>query len=415
MSYRSGILTGILFTLLVVGGGGAAWWLVMYQTAKAPKPEALPAPAKVPNPVKEDQINAIILTPEAIARLGLRTALVEEKPLQRTRVYGGEVAIPTGQAILVAAPLSGTLQAPSGGVPQPGQAVRKGQAVFQLLPLLTPEARANLAIAKIEADGQVKTAQTQVDAARIALDRARRVFESQAGSRRAVDEAQAQFDLAQKALEAAASRRDLLEKVAGEVEKGNAAPFDIPCPQDGLLRNVSARPGQSVPSGAALFEVVDLGRVWVRVPVQVGDLPYVDAAADATVGELMARPGDTSRTVKPVLAPPSADPAAGTVDLFYELDNRIATYSPGQRVAVTLRLKGEARGLTVPWSAVIHDIHGGTWVYEQTGERAFARRRVAVSHVAGDTAVLAAGPAPGTRIVVAGAAELFGTETGFPK
>jgi hypothetical protein len=61
------------------------------------------------------------------------------------------------------------------------------------------------------------------------------------------------------------------------------------------------------------------------------------------------------------------------------------------------------------------DIYGGTWVYEQTAELEFIRRRVLVRYVAGDTAVLSHGPPPGAPVVVAGAAELFGTETGFTK
>jgi hypothetical protein len=54
-------------------------------------------------------------------------------------------------------------------------------------------------------------------------------------------------------------------------------------------------------------------------------------------------------------------------------------------------------------------------VYEQTAERTYVRRRVAVRHVVEATAVLASGPPPGSAVVVAGAAELFGTETGFTK
>jgi len=37
---------------------------------------------------------------------------------------------------------------------------------------------------------------------------------------------------------------------------------------------------------------------------------------------------------------------------------------------------------------------------------------VEVSRIAGDRASLARGPAPGARVVTAGAAELFGTEFG---
>lgn len=450
MKYLHPIVIGVLSGLVVVGAGGAAWWLVFTKPAGAAKMAQQPLPATVPQPLKEDQINAMTLTPDALKRLDLQTGKVERKWMPRTRVYGGEVTIPVGRTILVAAPLSGTLKALPNGMPAAGQTVTKGQALFQFLPLLTPEGRANLAASKIDADGQVKTAQTQLDAGLIALDRAKKVFLSEAGSRRAVDEAQAQVDLAQKALDAATARRDLLEKVVGEVEKGTAGPLTIQSPEEGLLRNVSALPGQNVPTGGALFEVANLKKVWVRVPVYVGDLADMDLEADASVGDLALRPGQLGRPGKTAKAPPSANPGAATVDLFYETINeegtvhpvaaanaaalcasppaggpfsacavfaalRLSVLHPGQRVGVTLLLKSEEKSLTVPWSAVIHDIHGGTWVYEQTGDRAYVRRRVVVRYVVADRAVLAAGPPAGTRVVTAGAAELFGTETGFTK
>lgn len=380
-----------------------------------PKPPVPSPPATVAKPLKEEQLNTITLTAEAVQRLALRTAQVERKATRRTRIYGGEVSIPVGQSILVSAPVSGILKLPPGGMPVAGQAVKRGQTLFQLAPLLTPEGRTNLASTKIEAEGQLKTAQTQFEAARIALDRAQRMLAGQTGSQRSVDEAQALFDLAQQAVAAATSRCELLEKLAGEIEQGTTAPLSIDSPLDGLLRNVAALPGEDVPAGGLLFEVVNLDRVWVRVPVYVGDLAEVAATADAGIGDLAMRPGSAQRWAKPIHAPPTANAMVGTVDLYYELDNRDESYWPGQRVGAALTLKSEAESLTVPWSAVIQDIHGGSWVYEQTGDGTYVRRRVAVEYVVDDTAVLAFGPPPGRQVVAAGAAELFGTETGFTK
>ena len=280
MTHRDKFLTGTLYLLLFIGCGAALWWFVGLGSDQSTKPTPPSAPATVAKTLKEDQINTLSLTDEAVKRLGLCTDVVDQKPIRRVRVYGGEATIPPGRSIIVAAPLSGIVRAVPSGFPQPGQEVKKGQPILQLLPLLSPEGRANLAAAKVEADGQAKSAQTQLDAARIALDRAKRVFQSDAGSQRAVDEAQALFDLAQKSLEAAVARCSLLGGVLGEGEAGTAAPLSIECPEDGLLRNVSALADQHVPAGAALFEVVDLSRVWVRVPVYVGDLPEVDTAAD---------------------------------------------------------------------------------------------------------------------------------------
>jgi multidrug resistance efflux pump len=374
-----------------------------------------PPPAKVAQVLKEDQINTITLTPEAIEKLGLVTAAVEKKPMSRMRQYGGEVMVPIGKSVQVAAPFGGTIQAGSDGIPHPGKAVEKNQVLFEFLPLLSPEGRVNLATLRIEAEGQEKSARAQRDSAKIVRDRAKQLHASEAGSKRAVDEAQALLDVAEKTFEAAVARRQLLEKVSGQAEGGTAAPIRIKSPEAGVLRTVSVLPGQNVPSGAPLFEVVNLDHVWVRVPVYVGELAEIDGEAQASVSELSARPGETSKPAKPVAAPPSANALTSTADLYYDLDNKTTRYRPGQRVAVQLKLQGDAQNLTVPWNAVVHDIQGGSWVYEQTGDRTFVRRRVVVRFVAGETAALAAGPAADTRVVTKGAAELFGTETGFSK
>jgi hypothetical protein len=432
MSYRSGVLTGLLISVLAAVTAGAAWWAFFSPpTANKDKPKP-PEPAQVSKApgqyqsntlIEDQQVNLIVLTPEGVETLALRTELIQRKPMHRARLYGGDIVLPPGQSLIVSAPLNGTLQQPGDTPLAPGSFVTRGQAIFELMPLLTPEGRANLNVAKIDAEGQVQTASVQVEATQIALDRARRVYESEAGSRRALDEAQALHDIARRTHEAAIARRELLNKVVGEVEKGTTSPIEIVSPRAGILQGISAQPGQSVASGATLFEIADLSRVWVRVPVYVGDLAELDTAADAVVGELTARSARAGRTAPLAKAPPSADADAGTIDLFYSLDNRaptelvnrVAEYNPGERVAVRLPLKGEPESLTIAWSAIIHDIHGGTWVYEQTAERTYVRRRVVVRHIAGDTAVLASGPPEGTRVVTAGAAELFGTETGFTK
>lgn len=415
MGYRSGVVTGLLIALLLGAGGAGGWWLLNSKAAEAKKSVPPPVPASVPKTLKEDQITSITLTGDAEQRLAIKTAPIERKPMRRSRTYGGEVMIPVGQILLVSSPLSGTLRATSSGSPLPGQTVKLGQPMFELLPLLTPEGRANLATSKVDADGLVKNAETQLEAATIALNRAKQLLKDEAGSKRQVDEAQAQVDLAQKALEAASARRDLLIKVIGDVDRGTASAITIEAPATGMLRNISVRAGQTIPSGTPLFEVFDPDRMWVRVPVYVGDLKDLDIAATATIGQLTMSPGAVGQTAKPVLAPPSANAAAGTVDLFYELDNRSTKYSPAHRVGVTISQNDAADSLIVPWSAVVHDIYGGSWVYEKTGEHQYTRRRVQVRFVQGNLAVLINGPAVGTSVVTAGAAELFGTETGFSK
>lgn len=414
MKFLQRAASAVLTLALAAAVGAGAWWIVTNKSSvnKAEKPAP---PATVAKVVKEDELNTVTLTEDAERLMGLQLGAVEAKSVRRVRVYGGEVTIPVGRAILVAAPLGGMLKAPPSGVPMAGQPVKAGQMVFQLLPLLSPEGRATVSAALVDADGQVNTAKAQHKLADIALERAKRVLKEGAGSQRQVDEAKAAFDVAIRTLEAAVARRATLAKALGEGENGNSSPIAIDAPEDGILRVVSALPGQTVPLGAALFEVVDLTTVWVRVPLPVGDLDDIDRSEAARVGKLSAQPGTGLAPAKPVLAPPSANVLNSTVDLYYELANTTGKLTPGQRLGVTLPLADARESLTVPWSAVVFDVHGGTWVYEQTSTRQYVRRRVVVQYTVGPDAVLANGPKAGTRVVTAGVQELFGAETGFVK
>ena len=208
--------------------------------------------------------------------------------------------------------------------------------------------------------------------------------------------------LAETALTSANSKLDQIHRAPLDSD----APLVVRSPQDGLLRQMHAVNGQTVAAGAPLFEVVSFDPVWIRVPVYSGDVNSLAPNAPARVG---------ARVAQPVAAPPTADPLAVTSDLYFQLPNPGPALRPGERLSVTLQLRGREQSLQLPWSAVLHDIHGGTWVYEITAPNVFVRRRVEVSYVSGSTAVLARGPRPGVKVVAAGAAELYGTEFGAGK
>lgn len=408
------ISTAALALAFAAAVGAGAWWLLTNKPEAKPVDKPPPA-ATVGKVVKEDELNTVTLTEEAEKRIGLTVAPVEKKRVRRVRVYGGEVTIPVGRTIPVAAPLGGTLEAPPGGMPEAGKQVKKGDVVVRLLPLLSPEGRITMSATLATAEGQVKATETRLEANRILLQRAKNAYAQNTGSKAAVEVAQGNYDEAAENHEAAKHNRDVLLKAVGELEKGTASPIPMVAPHAGLLRTVSALPGQTVPSGAALFEVLDLSTVWVRVALPVGDLDAIDRSEPAQVGKLAASSDSKLTPAKPVVAPPSANPLAATVDLFYELPNADGKLTPGQRLGATVPLGATADSLTVPWAAVVFDIHGGTWVYEQTGPHKYTRRRVLVAHTQGADAVLADGPAAGVKVVTAGVQQLFAAETGFIK
>ena len=76
------------------------------------------------------------------------------------------------------------------------------------------------------------------------------------------------------------------------------------------------------------------------------------------------RPGVREGT-RVAAAPPPADPQLSTVHLYYEVENPRRELRPGQRLRAAVPLRGSERSLGVPWSAVLFDLVGGSWVYQR--------------------------------------------------
>src|SRR5919109_3824699 len=80
-------------------------------------------------------------------------------------------------------------------------------------------------------------------------------------------------------------------------------------------------------------------------------------------------------------------------------------------VARSASVGGNA-AVAVPYSAVLYDPDGKTWVYKMTKPRTFIRHAIAVASIEGARAFLSKGPAAGTLVATVGAQELFGAEHG---
>ena len=180
-----------------------------------------------------------------------------------------------------------------------------------------------------------------------------------------------------------------------------------------------ASAGQTVAAGAPLFDLVRLDTVWVRVPLYAGESDDIDRARAGAhrAASALRHGGRGTIGAGPVTAPPSADPSTAAVDLYFAVANPSAALAsrPARRRARS-RSRSDAHSLVVPRAALLHDAYGGTWVYEARDAHVFVRRRVAVVDLVGRLRrARSQGPPPGTRVVTAGAAELFGTEFGAGK
>ena len=65
-----------------------------------------------------------------------------------------------------------------------------------------------------------------------------------------------------------------------------------------------------------------------------------------------------------------------------------------------------------PYSSIIYDLDGDTWVYTVSAPLTYVRVGVVVELINGDYAYLTEGPPAGTQVVTVGVPELYGAEMG---
>ena len=70
----------------------------------------------------------------------------------------------------------------------------------------------------------------------------------------------------------------------------------------------------------------------------------------------------------------------------------------------------DAMQRAVPYSALIYDPQGNSWVYTSPDARVFVRAPIDVDFIQDDLVFLKDGPETGTAVATVGVAELYGTE-----
>jgi hypothetical protein len=112
--------------------------------------------------------------------------------------------------------------------------------------------------------------------------------------------------------------------------------------------------------------------------------------------------------------PAVVEPVEGSDDLLQvTLTADAAERIDLQTAVVRTQGAGAAERTILPYSAIVYETDGETWVYASTGDLSFVREHIAVQEIEGDRAVLSEGPSAGTEVVTVGVAELFGAEHGI--
>lgn len=111
---------------------------------------------------------------------------------------------------------------------------------------------------------------------------------------------------------------------------------------------------------------------------------------------------------------PESEPAARVEAGEQEGISRvILTSRAAERLGIeTTTVAEQGEHLIVPYSTLIYDTHGETWLFTVIGPETYMRAPLTIDYIDGDRIFLLDGPDIGTEVVTVGVAELYGTETG---
>ena len=351
-----------------------------------------PEPPKAPDLATTSASGSALALPLDTQFLtGLRTTVLARGEFtERVPALGALLAAP-GDLVTIAAPVDGTLTAPAGGLPRPGQRVRAGQLLGTLLEAPGRADRAALAQARAGAA-------TTLEQARAALALAER---DAASMTTLGDALPARERLARETSLSAAQVAVREAEAALSALSGEGMP--LLAPVSGVLGRMRARPGERLAAGAPLATLRGTPDApWAEVRVPEREALGLRAGAEAVV----TSNGAPEAVLAAVVLDPGqqVDTATGTVTVTLAL--RAPTeVLPGSGVTAWIARTPAREALVIPTAAVIeHD--GAPLAFVKTGPETFAARRLRLGARSGDAWEVLGGLSAGERVVTVGSGTL---------
>ena len=185
----------------------------------------------------------------------------------------------------------------------------------------------------------------------------------------------------------------------------------IPSAPDGTLRSqdivapISGRIAErKVEKGAAvgrdsleteLFNIVDLGKVWVDLSVSSSDLPSIH---EGQAVRIASRALPESGTAKIIFVSPLLDKDTRNARVAAELDNSSGRWRPGSFVTASIALEERNAAIVVPITA-LQTIDGNKCVFVRSAD-GFEKRDVVLGQRDGDLIEVVSGLSTGETIAV---------------
>ena len=393
------ILTWAVIAAVFFGLGVLATALAVRSRPGAAAPVAAPsrgsdtpAPTTTAGSGDDSADVEVLLTPDAVGRLGIKTATVGTATPTVSIELPGSVMANAYHEVKVT-PVAG-------GVVTKVQ-VELGATVKRGTPLVT-------LFSSELADAQMKylSMQAAFEADHKKLDRTQQLVTIGAASRQELEEVTAQHAAHEADLEAARQRLVLLgltpERLGGLKAPGQvASDILVPAPIDGVITARSVNLGQVAAVGQELFTVTDLSSVWVVGDLYEQDFQAVRVGSDAAV-TTQAYPGLVTRG-RVTYIDPRVDPQTRTAKVRVEVPNPAGRLRLGMFATMAFTTPRGEPAMMVPRVAVqaIGD-RQVVFVAAPDEEGKFLARTVRLGSPVGDRYLVLAGLRRGDVVVTEG-------------
>ncbi len=171
----------------------------------------------------------------------------------------------------------------------------------------------------------------------------------------------------------------------------------------GVVKEIKVAEGQYLNEGDALYQLENIGSLWVEAELYPSELQYVKGG-DRILVQVTGFEENPVEASVTFLSPEYRSNTQVTV-LRATLNNPGMKWKPGMQAQVFLK-HSEKTSLAIPSDAVIHD-QRGTHVYIQTAANSFASRMVKTGIENFDAVEITEGLKEGEVVVVTGAYLLY--------
>jgi HlyD family secretion protein len=271
---------------------------------------------------------------------------------------------------------------------------------------------------------QVTKAETDVAAAREAMDAAKKLLDNRqqlllqgALARKLVDEAQVGYAQARATFESAQQHLQALQSVGKEEQirgaqaqvesakgrltsaEAQVAYSEIRSPLTGVVTDRPLYPGEMATTGAPLISVMDTSKVVARINMaqeQAKDLKVGNEAALTRAGTEAPTPA------KVIIVSPATDQNSTTVQVWVQADNRGGELRPGESVHVAIVAAVIDGATLIPASAVLANAEGETTVMVVDDKNVAHERPVELGAKEPEMVQVASGVEAGERVITEG-------------